>query len=45
MDRKAIESAKEVQKIDSKSAKWIASDAIRELSSEIIQERLKKLGK
>jgi 3-methyladenine DNA glycosylase AlkD len=39
--RKAIEVAKEIQKIDSKSAKWIAQDAIRELTSEKIQERFK----
>jgi 3-methyladenine DNA glycosylase AlkD len=30
--KKAIELAKEIQKIDSKSAKWIAYDAIRELT-------------
>ena len=42
LNRKAIETAKEIQKIDSKSAKWIASDAIRELTSEKIQKRLRK---
>ncbi|GAI20071.1 unnamed protein product, partial [marine sediment metagenome] len=42
LNRKAIETAKEVQKIESKSAKWIASDAIRELTSEAVQERLQK---
>jgi hypothetical protein len=26
--------------MDSRSAKWIASDAIRELSSEAVQERM-----
>jgi len=45
LSRKAIESAKEVQKMDSRSAKWIASDAIRELTSEAVQERLQKRGK
>ncbi len=40
LNRKVVEIAKEIQKIDSKSAKWIASDAIRELASESIQERL-----
>lgn len=45
LNKKAIETAKEIQKIDSKSAKWIAQDAIRELTSEAIQERLKKGGK
>ena len=29
-----------VKKIDSKSAKWIASDAIRELTSEKVKQRL-----
>jgi len=42
LNRKAIEVAKEIQKINSKTAKWIARDAIRELTSEKIQERLKK---
>lgn len=42
LNRKAIETAQEIQKIDSKSAKWIASDTIRELTSEAIQERLQK---
>ena len=36
LNRKAIETAKEIQKMESKSAKWIAQDAI--------QERLKKGG-
>lgn len=33
LNNKAIVLAKEIQKIDSKSAKWIAGDAIRELSN------------
>lgn len=45
LNRKAIEAAKEIQEIETKSAKWIASDAIRELTSEAIQERLQKRGK
>ena len=40
LNQKAIETAKEIQKIDSRSAKWVASDAIRELASEAVQERL-----
>ncbi len=40
LNRKAIETAKEIQKMDSRSAKWIASDAIRELTSEKIEKRL-----
>lgn len=41
LNKKAIKTAKQIQKIDSKSAKWIANDAIRELSSQQIQNRLK----
>lgn len=40
MNKKAIQMAKEIQKIDSKSARWIASDAIRELTSEKVKQRL-----
>ncbi|MHA2062267.1 MAG: DNA alkylation repair protein [Candidatus Sifarchaeia archaeon] len=40
LNRKAIETATEIKTMDSKSAKWIASDAIRELTSEKIQKRL-----
>ena|SRR3990167_7071205 len=32
LTKKAIKVAKEIQKIDSKSARWIASDALRELT-------------
>nr|MDO8079537.1 DNA alkylation repair protein [Candidatus Freyarchaeota archaeon] len=42
LNKKAIKTAKEIEKLDSKSAKWIASDALRELTSEAIQERLQK---
>ena len=45
LNKKAIETAKEIQKMDSRSAKWIASDAIRELISEAVQGRLQKRGK
>ncbi len=38
----AIETAKEIQKADSKSARWIASDALRELTSEAVQKRLRR---
>jgi 3-methyladenine DNA glycosylase AlkD len=38
----AIETAKEIQKADSKSARWIASDALRELTSEVVQKRLRR---
>ncbi len=41
LNKKAIETAREIQKMDSTSAKWIASDAIQELTSEAVLERLK----
>jgi len=44
LNNKAIKTAKEIQRIDSKSAKWVASDAIRELTSEAVQKRLQKGG-
>jgi len=31
--------------MNSRSAKWIASDALRELTSKAVQERWKKRGK
>jgi 3-methyladenine DNA glycosylase AlkD len=37
----AIKTAKELQKLDSTSAKWIAADALRELKSATVQKRLK----
>lgn len=39
LNKAAIKTAKEIQEMDSKSAKWIASDAIRELTSKAIQKR------
>ena len=42
LNGKAIETAGEIQEIDSRSAKWIASDALRELTSEAVQERLRR---
>jgi 3-methyladenine DNA glycosylase AlkD len=42
LNQKAIEVAKEIQKLDSKVAKWIANDAIRELTSDKVLARLKK---
>jgi|TARA_B100000315_G_scaffold176534_1_gene165042 3-methyladenine DNA glycosylase AlkD len=38
----AIATAKEIHTIDSKSAKWIATDVIRELESEAVQKRLQR---
>ncbi len=36
----AIEAAQQIRQMDSRSARWIASDALRELTSEAIQGRL-----
>ena len=41
LNKAAINMAKEIQKINSKAAKWIAADAIRELTSKSIRSRLK----
>lgn len=40
LNRMAIQTAKEIQALDGKTAKWIASDALRELTSEVVQKRL-----
>ena len=42
LNEMAIKTAREIQQIDSTSAKWIASDAIRELTSEAVQKRLRR---
>ena len=41
LNKKAIRAAKQIKKIDSKAARWIANDALRELTSENVQKRLK----
>ena len=45
LNQEAIQVARQIKEIDSKSARWIASDALRELQSDKIQERLRKKGK
>jgi len=40
LNKEAIKTAKEIQKIDSKTARWIASDTLKELTSQSIQKRL-----
>lgn len=42
LNKAAIKTAKDIQQIDSKAARWIASDAIRELESEAVRKRLRK---
>ena len=41
LNEMAIKTAKEMQRMDSGSARWVASDAIRELTSEAVQKRLR----
>lgn len=41
LNKEAIKVAKEIQKINSKTAKWIAYDAIKELESKAVQKRIK----
>lgn len=40
LNKKAIEVSRVIQKIESKPARWIANDALRELNSEAVQKRL-----
>jgi len=42
LNEAAINAAKEIQRLDSKAARWIAADAIRELKSDAVQKRLKR---
>jgi 3-methyladenine DNA glycosylase AlkD len=42
LNKAAVVIAREIRLIDSKGARWIASDAIRELESEAVHKRLKK---
>jgi len=42
LNKKAIEVGKQLQAMDSKSARWIAADALRELQSPAVQKKLIK---
>jgi 3-methyladenine DNA glycosylase AlkD len=42
LNKAAIGAAKEIQRLDSKAARWIASDALRELQGEAVQTRLRR---
>lgn len=42
LNARAIETAEKIQQRNSKAARWIAQDALRELNSEAVQKRLKK---
>ena len=41
LNEKAIEIGKRIKEMDCKSARWIASDVLRELQSEAVQQRLR----
>lgn len=45
LNKAAIQTAKEIQEIDSSSARWVASDALRELNSEAVQKKLRQRKK
>jgi 3-methyladenine DNA glycosylase AlkD len=45
LNKKAIQTAKEIQRLNSKSARWIAADALRELTSAGVQRRLTRKRK
>ena len=42
LNRAATDTAKEIQNLDSAAARWIAADALRELRSPAVQQRLQK---
>ena len=45
LNRTAIETGRDIQRMDSRSARWIASDALRELTGQAVQERLLAKGR
>jgi 3-methyladenine DNA glycosylase AlkD len=45
LNKAAISTAVDIGKIDSRSARWVATDALRELRDESVQERLSKKAK
>ncbi|HEY91435.1 MAG TPA: DNA alkylation repair protein [Dehalococcoidia bacterium] len=42
LNKMAIETAREIHAMDSKSARWIATDALRELTGQAVQRRLRR---
>jgi len=42
LNEAAINTAKEIKRLDSKTARWVASDALRELESDAVQIRLRR---
>ena len=45
LNRIAIQTALDLQQLDSKSARWVAADALRELTSDKVQQRLGQKAK
>ena len=44
LNETAIQTAQQIAEIDSKTARWIASDALRELTSQKVQTKLREKG-
>ena len=42
LNKAAIKLAQEIKELDSKAARWIANDALRELESDAVKQRLRK---
>jgi 3-methyladenine DNA glycosylase AlkD len=42
LNKAAIDAAKEIQRLDSKAARWVASDTLRELQGDAVQARLRR---
>jgi 3-methyladenine DNA glycosylase AlkD len=42
LNEAAINTAKEIKRLDSKAARWVSADAIRELESDAVQSRLRR---
>ena len=45
LNRAAIREAQRIRRIDSRAARWIAGDALHELSSEAVQFRLRQMAR
>jgi 3-methyladenine DNA glycosylase AlkD len=41
LNKETIKTAEDVRRLDSKSARWIADDALRELTSEAVQKKFR----
>ena len=45
LNRRAIKTARQIAKLDSKAARWIAKDALKELEGDSVQTRLREKAK